>query len=188
MRIELSRRNKRNKGNLCSDARSLSAISAISAGLKTCQLVGFVLFPKEIKEIFIPLGAALSAISAISAGHYYLMRIVFYCPTEIKEFQVSDVALGRPSASKLQGQELQKIKVKNLLAFLFLRPTTKKYRAIVLPALQALLPTRSVLTPCFTPYFIFRNLKCQIALLTSPQKCSPCSLPFNGFCLPLHPL
>ena len=45
---------------------------------------------KEIKEIFIPLGAALSAISALSAGHYYLMRIVFYCPdfycpAEIKE-------------------------------------------------------------------------------------------------------
>ena len=32
---------------------------------------------KEIKEIIIPLGKALSAISAISAGHYYLMRIVF---------------------------------------------------------------------------------------------------------------
>jgi len=31
-RFLLSRRNKRNKGNLCSDARSLSAISAISAG------------------------------------------------------------------------------------------------------------------------------------------------------------
>ncbi|MDY6297153.1 MAG: hypothetical protein SPL50_02525, partial [Alloprevotella sp.] len=42
---------------------------------------------KEIKEIFIPLCAALSAISAISAGHYYLMRIVFYCPTEIKEIK-----------------------------------------------------------------------------------------------------
>ena len=38
---------------------------------------------KEIKEIFIPLGAALSVISAISVGHYYLMRIVFYCPTVI---------------------------------------------------------------------------------------------------------
>ena len=67
--------------------------------------------------------AALSAISALSAGHYYLMHIVFYCPAvigfaaslveemkEIKEIQVSDVALGRPSASKLQGQELQKVK------------------------------------------------------------------------------
>ena len=96
---------------------------------------------------------ALSAISAISAGHYYLMRIVvllshgnkrnkgnsltrpmrspfcyfchfcgtisiscgkFFCPTEIKEIkeiQVSDVALGRPSASKLQGQELPKLKL-----------------------------------------------------------------------------
>ena len=32
---------------------------------------------KEIKEIFIPLGEALSAISALSAGHYYLMHIVF---------------------------------------------------------------------------------------------------------------
>ena len=31
---------------------------------------------KEIKEIFIPLGAALSVISVISVGHYYLMRIV----------------------------------------------------------------------------------------------------------------
>ena len=50
------------------------------------------------------------------------MRIVFYCPAvigfaaslveemkEIKEIQVSDVALGRPSASKLLGQELQKV-------------------------------------------------------------------------------
>ena len=74
---------------------------------------------KEIKEIFIPLCEALSAISALSAGHYYLMRIVFYCPAvigfaaslveeikEIKEIQVSDVALGRPSASILQGKEL----------------------------------------------------------------------------------
>jgi len=45
------------------------------------------------------------------------MGIVFYCPDfycpaeikEIKEIQVSDVALGRPSASKLQGQELAKV-------------------------------------------------------------------------------
>ena len=50
------------------------------------------------------------------------MRIVFYCPAvigfaaslveeikEIKENQVSDVALGRPSASKLLGQELPKV-------------------------------------------------------------------------------
>ena len=48
----------------------------------------------------------------------------FYCPAvigfaaslveeikEIKEIQVSDVALGRPSASKLQRQELQKVKL-----------------------------------------------------------------------------
>ena len=76
---------------------------------------------KEIKEILLPARCeALSALSALSAGHYYLMRIVFYCPAvigfaaslveEIKEIQVSDVALGRPSASKLQGQELQKVK------------------------------------------------------------------------------
>ena len=38
---------------------------------------------KEIKEIFVPLCEALSAISAISVGHYYLMRIVFYCPAVI---------------------------------------------------------------------------------------------------------
>ena len=59
---------------------------------------------------------SLSVISVISVGHYYLMRIVFYCPdfycpAEMKEIQVSDVALGRPSASKLQGQELQKVKI-----------------------------------------------------------------------------
>ena len=47
--------------------------------------------PTEIKEIMLPsLCAALSAISALSAGHYYLMREVFYCPdfycpAEIKE-------------------------------------------------------------------------------------------------------
>ena len=40
----------------------------------------------EIKEILLPLGEALSALSAISAGHYYLMRKVF-CPTEIKEIK-----------------------------------------------------------------------------------------------------
>ena len=46
---------------------------------------------KEIKEILLSsLCEALSAISAISAGHYYLLRIVFfcpdfYCPAEIKE-------------------------------------------------------------------------------------------------------
>ena len=59
---------------------------------------------KEIKEIFIPLGAALSVISAISVGHYYLMRIVFYCPTvigfaallveEIKEIKEIFIPLG----------------------------------------------------------------------------------------------
>ena len=38
---------RRNKGNLCSDTRSLSAISAISAGLKTCQRVGFVLLSQR---------------------------------------------------------------------------------------------------------------------------------------------
>ena len=43
---------------------------------------------KEIKEILLPAqGAALSVISAISVGHYYLMRIVFYCPTQIKEIK-----------------------------------------------------------------------------------------------------
>ena len=40
--------------------------------------------------MFPSLCEALSAISAISVGHYYLMRIVFYCPdfycpAEIKE-------------------------------------------------------------------------------------------------------
>ena len=46
---------------------------------------------KKIKEILLPARCeALSAISALSAGHYYLMRIVFYCPdfycpAEIKE-------------------------------------------------------------------------------------------------------
>ena len=35
---------------------------------------------------------------------------LFYYPKEMKEIQVSDIALGRPSASKLQGQELQKVK------------------------------------------------------------------------------
>ena len=30
---------------------------------------------------------ALSVISVLSVGHYYLMRIVFYCPTEIKEIK-----------------------------------------------------------------------------------------------------
>ena len=36
---------------------------------------------KEIKEILLPARCeAISALSALSAGHYYLMRIVFYCP------------------------------------------------------------------------------------------------------------
>ena len=35
-------------------------------------------------EILLPARcAALSAISALSAGHYYLIRIVFYCPAVI---------------------------------------------------------------------------------------------------------
>ena len=78
--------------------------------------------------------AALSAISALSVGRLVSHADSFYCPTvigfaaslvevigfaaslveemkEIKEIQVSDVALGRPSASKLQGQELQKVKL-----------------------------------------------------------------------------
>ena len=41
-RIELSRRNKGNKGNLCSDARSLSALSAISAGLLVSRAESFL--------------------------------------------------------------------------------------------------------------------------------------------------
>ena len=97
----------------------LSALSALSAGHYYLMHIVFYCPAeiKEIKEIMLPsLCAALSAISAISAGHYYLMRIVFYCPAvigfaaslveEIKEIQVSDVALGRPSASILQGKEL----------------------------------------------------------------------------------
>ena len=119
---------------------ALSAISALSAG-RLLPHADSIYCPdfycpaeiKEIMEIFIPLGAALSAISALSAGHYYLMRKVFYCPAVIgfaaslvevigfaaslveemkekKEIQVSEVALGRPSAPKLQGQELQKVK------------------------------------------------------------------------------
>ena len=74
------RRNKRNKGNLCSDARGLSAISAISAGLKTCRLVGFVLLSQRNKGNegnLHPTRRSLSALSALSAGQYYLMRIVF---------------------------------------------------------------------------------------------------------------
>ena len=39
---------------------------------------------KEIAEIIVTdPREVLSAISALSAGHYYLMRIVFYCPTVI---------------------------------------------------------------------------------------------------------
>ena len=41
-----------------------------------------------------PLGEALSALSALSVGHYYLMRIVFYCPTEIKE--IKEILLPSP--------------------------------------------------------------------------------------------
>ena len=95
---------------------AISALSAISVGLLASHADSFYCPTeiKEIKEILLPPPSeALSAISALSAGHYYLMRIVFYCPAEMKEMkeiQVSDVALGRPSASKLQGQELQKVK------------------------------------------------------------------------------
>ena len=79
---------------------------------------------KEIKEILLPsLGEAFLPFLPFLRDDYYLTRIVFYCPAvigfaaslveemkEIKKIQVSDVALGRPSASKLQGQELQKVK------------------------------------------------------------------------------
>ena len=40
---------------------------------------------KEMMEIFIPLGKALSAISAISAGLLVSHAESYYCPTEIKE-------------------------------------------------------------------------------------------------------
>ena len=88
-RMELSRRNKGNKGNLCSDARSLSAISAISAGhyylmrielllSRSHRLCRFARRRNKGKNgnLYSALRGALSAISAISAGHYYLMRIV----------------------------------------------------------------------------------------------------------------
>ena len=43
---------------------------------------------KEIAEIIVTRPReAISAISALSVGHYYLMRIVFYCPAEIKEIK-----------------------------------------------------------------------------------------------------
>ena len=43
---------------------------------------------KEIAEIILPARCeALSVISALSAGHYYLMRKVF-CPAEIKEIML----------------------------------------------------------------------------------------------------
>ena len=91
-------------------------------------------FPR--KSIFVPrkerkeqksllrTARSLSVISVISVGLLVSHADSFYCPTvigfaaslveemkEIKEIQVSDVALGRPSASKLQGQELQKVKL-----------------------------------------------------------------------------
>ena len=42
--------------------------------------------PTEIKEIAeIIVTRPREVLSDLSAGHYYLMRIVFFCPTEIKE-------------------------------------------------------------------------------------------------------
>ena len=42
---------------------------------------------KEMKEIFIPLGEAISALSAISVGLLASHADSFYCPTEIKEIK-----------------------------------------------------------------------------------------------------
>ncbi|MDY6297149.1 MAG: hypothetical protein SPL50_02505 [Alloprevotella sp.] len=61
---------------------------------------------KEIKEIMLPARcAALSAISALSVGLLVSHADSIYCPAkmkEIKEIQVSDIALDWPSASKFQ--------------------------------------------------------------------------------------
>ena len=101
----MSRRNKRNKGNhvtltlrspFCHFCYFGGTIS-ISCGKFFC--------PTEIKEILLPARCeAISAISAISVGHYYLMRIVFYCPAvigfaaslveEIKEIKEIFISLG----------------------------------------------------------------------------------------------
>ena len=87
------RRNKRNKGNLHPPLRSPFC--------HFCSFCGTLLFHAD--NIYCPtvIGFAASLVEEMK---------------EIKEILVSDVASGRPSASKLQGQELQKVK------FLILRP------------------------------------------------------------------
>ena len=48
---------------------------------------------KERKSLLLT-ARSLSVISVISVGHYYLMRIVFYCPAEIKEMkEIKEVLL-----------------------------------------------------------------------------------------------
>ena len=91
-RVFLSRRKSRKNGNLYSALRSFSVISVISVGLLLYHATGFstkeYFCPTERTErteIFTPhCGAFLSFLSFLR-DDYYLMRIVFYCPTEIKE-------------------------------------------------------------------------------------------------------
>ena len=60
-----------------------------------------------MRKVFCPtvIGLAASLVEVIGFAASLVEEM-----KEIKEIQVSDVALGRPSASKLQGQELQKVK------------------------------------------------------------------------------
>ena len=75
--------NEGNKGNLHPLCAALSAISALSAGLLVSHADSFYC-PAEIKEIAEIIVTrpreVRSALSALSAGHYYLVRIVFIVP------------------------------------------------------------------------------------------------------------
>ena len=88
----------------CSYIPILSAISAISAGHYYLMRIVFYCPDfycpaemkeiKEIKEIFIPLGEALSALSAISAGLLISHADSIYCPAEMKEMKEISIPLG----------------------------------------------------------------------------------------------
>ena len=112
----LSRRNEGNQGNLHPPWRSSFCYF--------CYFCGTISI--SCGKFFVPQKSRKSRKSSSPSAKPFLLFLLFlrdlkhagwldlfYYPKEMKEtkeIQVSDVALGRPSASKLLGQELQKVK------------------------------------------------------------------------------
>ena len=93
---------------------------------------------KEIKEILLPARCeAISAISALSAGHYYLMRIVFYCPNFYCPAEIKEIFVPTREAFLLFLQFLRDLKHASGLDLFYYPKEMKEIKEILLPARRA---------------------------------------------------